>query len=237
MGLTRLALAYARRRPLATALVVLLLAAGTAVVALTLLVARELEGRLTRDAAGIDLVVGAKGSPLQLVLAGVFHVDVPPGNIPLASVAELRANPMIAQAIPLALGDSFRGFRIVGTEPALVEHYGGRLAAGALWTAADGSGAGQRGRACCETRRRGLVRGFARARRGRRRARRRALSRDRRARADGHRAGPHGAHLGRERLGRARRASRRGGDGGRARARGRPRRARARTPPGGMPAR
>ena len=133
MGLTRLALAYARRRPLATALVVLLLAAGTAVVALTLLVARELEGRLTRDAAGIDLVVGAKGSPLQLVLAGVFHVDVPPGNIPLASVAELRANPMIAQAMPLALGDSFRGFRIVGTEPALVDHYGGRLTAGALW--------------------------------------------------------------------------------------------------------
>jgi putative ABC transport system permease protein len=134
MGLTRLALAYARRRPLATALVVLLLAAGTAVVALTLLVARELEARLTRDAAGIDLVVGAKGSPLQLVLAGVFHVDVPPGNIPLAAVAALRADPMIAQAIPLALGDSFRGFRIVGTDPALVEHYGGRLAAGALWT-------------------------------------------------------------------------------------------------------
>ena len=88
-------------------------------------VARELEDRLTRDAAGIDLVVGAKGSPLQLVLAGVYHVDVPPGNIPLAAVAELRANPLIAQAIPLALGDSFRGFRIVGTEPALVEHYGG----------------------------------------------------------------------------------------------------------------
>jgi putative ABC transport system permease protein len=134
MGLTRVALAYASRRPLATALVVLLLAAGTAVVSLTLLVARELEARLARDAAGIDLVVGAKGSPLQLVLAGVFHVDVPPGNIPFESVAELRANPMIAQAIPLALGDSFRGYRIVGTEPALIEHYGGRVEAGALWT-------------------------------------------------------------------------------------------------------
>jgi len=133
MGLTRLALAYARRRPLATALVVLLLAAGTAVVALTLLIARELESRLTRDAAGIDLVVGAKGSPLQLVLAGVFHVDVPPGNIPLSSVAQLRANPMIAQAIPLALGDSFRGFRLVGTEHALVAHYGASLASGAVW--------------------------------------------------------------------------------------------------------
>jgi putative ABC transport system permease protein len=135
MGPTGLALAYARRRPLATLLVVLLAAVGTAMVVLTLAVARELEQRLERDSAGIDLVVGAKGSPLQLVLAGVYHVDVPPGNIPLAAVAELRANPMIASAIPLALGDSFRGYRIVGTEPALVEHYGATLAQGALWRA------------------------------------------------------------------------------------------------------
>lgn len=134
MGPTRLALAYARRRPLATVLVIALAALGTAIVVLTLAVSRELEERLTRDSAGIDLVVGAKGSPLQLVLAGVFHVDVPPGNIPLAAVDELRAHPMIAQAIPLALGDSFRGFRIVGTEPALIAHYGGRLALGATWT-------------------------------------------------------------------------------------------------------
>ena len=125
MSLFRLALAYARRRPLSTLLVVVLLAIGVATVTLTLLLAHELEDRLARDAAGIDLVVGAKGSPLQLVLAGVYHVDVPPGNIPLAAIAALRANPLIAQAIPLALGDSFRGFRIVGTEPALVEHYGG----------------------------------------------------------------------------------------------------------------
>jgi putative ABC transport system permease protein len=133
MTLFRLAMAYARRRPLSTLLVVVLLAIGVATVTLTLLLTHELEDRLTRDAAGIDLVVGAKGSPLQLVLAGVYHVDVPPGNIPLAAIAALRANPLIAQAIPLALGDSFRGFRIVGTEPALIEHYGGVLRAGELW--------------------------------------------------------------------------------------------------------
>ncbi len=133
MGVTGLALAYARRRPLSTLLVVLLLAAGTAVVAMTLIVSRELESRLTRDAQGIDLVVGAKGSPLQLVLAGVYHVDVPPGNIPLDAVTELRANPLVASAIPLALGDSFRGYRIVGTEPSLIEHYRGTLAGGSLW--------------------------------------------------------------------------------------------------------
>lgn len=133
MSVTGLAFAYARRRPLATLLVVLLLAVGTAVVALTLLVTRELESHLYRDAEGIDLVVGAKGSPLQLVLAGVYHVDVPPGNIPLAAVGELRANPLIASAIPLALGDSFRGYRIVGTEAALIDQYRGRLAQGARW--------------------------------------------------------------------------------------------------------
>ena len=134
MNLLRLALAYARRRPLSTLLVVVMLALGVATVALTLLIARELEARLTRDAEGIDLVVGAKGSPLQIVLAGVYHADVPPGNIPLSAIATLRRNPLVAQVIPLSLGDSFRGFRIVGTEPELVAHYGGVLEAGELWS-------------------------------------------------------------------------------------------------------
>ena len=133
MTLSGLAFAYARRRPLATTLVVALAAIGIAIATLTLIVSSEIEGRLARDARGIDLVVGAKGSPLQLVLAGVYHADVPPGNIPYASLAALRANPKIASAIPLAMGDSFRGFRIVGTEHALVEHYGATLASGAMF--------------------------------------------------------------------------------------------------------
>jgi putative ABC transport system permease protein len=134
MSLLRLAWAYARRRPLATLLVVIMLALGVATIALTLLITRELEARLTRDAAGIDLVVGAKGSPLQIVLAGVYHADVPPGNIPLAAIETLRRNPLVAQVIPLALGDSFHGTRIVGTEPELVAHYGGTLERGELWS-------------------------------------------------------------------------------------------------------
>ena len=111
-----------------------MLALGVATVVATLLIARELETRLARDAQGIDLVVGAKGSSLQIVLAGVYHADVPPGNIPVSAVAALRRNPLVAQAIPLALGDSFKGFRIVGTEPELVAHYGGALEAGELWS-------------------------------------------------------------------------------------------------------
>jgi len=135
MTLSALAFAYARRRPLATILVVVLAALGVGIAVLTLILSGELDTRMRRDAEGVDLVVGAKGSPLQLVLAGVYHADVPPGNIPYAALAALRANPQVASAIPLALGDSVAGFRIVGTEPALVQHYGASLAQGTMFGA------------------------------------------------------------------------------------------------------
>ena len=135
MTLGGLAFAYARRRPLATILVVVLAALGVAIAVLTLILSSELDMRMRRDAEGIDLVVGAKGSPLQLVLAGVYHADVPPGNIPYGALEALRRNPRVASAIPLALGDSVDGFRIVGTEPALVEHYGATLARGTMFDA------------------------------------------------------------------------------------------------------
>ena len=70
---------------------------------------------------------------MQIVLAGVYHADVPPGNIPLAAVESLRGNPLIAQVIPLSLGDSFQGYRIVGTEPEFITHYDGVLAQGEVW--------------------------------------------------------------------------------------------------------
>jgi putative ABC transport system permease protein len=135
MSTTRLLWAYLSVRPLTTLLTVLLVALGVATTTIVTLVTNQAEERLVRDAAGIDLVVGAKGSPLQLVLAGVYHLDVPPGNVPVAALAELRANRLVAQAIPLSLGDSFRGFRIVGTEPAFLELHGARLARGEAFAA------------------------------------------------------------------------------------------------------
>jgi putative ABC transport system permease protein len=133
MTLSGLAFAYARRRPLATLLVVVLAALGVAIAVLTLILSNELESRMRRDAEGIDLVVGAKGSPMQLVLAGVYHADIPPGNIPYSALERLRANPRVGAAIPLALGDSVAGFRIVGTEATLAAHYGAVLSAGAMF--------------------------------------------------------------------------------------------------------
>lgn len=133
MRILRLALAYLASRPLLTALHVAMLALGVATIAFLLLVTGQAEERLARDAKPVDLVVGAKGSPLQLILSTVFHADVPTGNIDLAQAQAVARNPLVASAIALALGDSYRGHRIVGTEPAFLDLYGARLAAGAIF--------------------------------------------------------------------------------------------------------
>jgi putative ABC transport system permease protein len=133
MNLWRLSAAYIRTRPLNAVLNVLLLALGVATIVVLLLFTRQLEQRLERDAAGIDLVVGAKGSPLQLILSSVYHVDVPTGNIPLQDAEKLSRDPLIKTVVPLALGDSYSGFRIVGTQHSYIALYQGAIDQGALW--------------------------------------------------------------------------------------------------------
>jgi putative ABC transport system permease protein len=126
----RLALAYMRDRPLGVALNALLLGIAVATLVLLLQFAEQAGERFERDARGIDLVVGAKGSPLQLVLSSVYHIDVPTGNIPLGELERLRGDPGVAQVVPLALGDNFQGFRIVGSDDRLLPLYGARVAQG-----------------------------------------------------------------------------------------------------------
>jgi putative ABC transport system permease protein len=133
VNLARLSLAYLGAKPLNTALNLVLLALGVGTIAFVLLATHQVEERMGRDARGIDLVAGAKGSPMQLILSAVFHLDAPTGNIPLAAAKQLAQNRAVRKAIPLALGDSFRGLRIVGTTHDYVAHYGGEPAAGRLW--------------------------------------------------------------------------------------------------------
>jgi putative ABC transport system permease protein len=134
MNVLGLSWRYLWSRPLATALNLLLLTLGLAAMAFVLIARDQVDRAFERDLQGIDAVVGAKGSPMQLILAGVFHLDVPPGNIALDDMKQLQTHPQVAQVIPLSLGDNLRGFRIVGTTQDYPAHYGATLAQGALWT-------------------------------------------------------------------------------------------------------
>ena len=125
---------YLWSRPLAASLNLLLLTLGLAAITFVMLASHQVTRAFERDLAGIDVVVGAKGSPMQLILSGVFHIDAPTGNVPLAAVKELQANPQVAKLIPISLGDNFRGFRIVGTSFDYPKLYGAVLADGVLWT-------------------------------------------------------------------------------------------------------
>lgn len=68
-------------------------------------------------ASDFDAVLGARGSQLQLVLNTVFHLETSPGNIPWSMYEAVRKDDRVALAVPYAVGDNFRGFRIVGTTP------------------------------------------------------------------------------------------------------------------------
>ena len=132
----RLAVANLGLSPLTSAVNVLLMALGTASIVLLLLAGSQLSETMSRDARGIDLVLGSTGSPVQLVLSAVYHADVPPGNIRLEEAERWADDPRIETAIPLSLGDSYRGYRIVGTTTEYAELYGAGLATGRFWDVA-----------------------------------------------------------------------------------------------------
>lgn len=122
-----------RARPLSTFMSLLLLTMGVSIISMLLLLNQQLTQNFNQNIKGIDLVVGAKGSPLQLILASVYHIDNPTGNVPLQEAKELASNPLIERAIMMAYGDSYQGYRILGTEHSYAAHYEAEIAAGRLW--------------------------------------------------------------------------------------------------------
>lgn len=113
-------------------LAVTLTALSIALAVAILLIAEGLHGGLVRAAEPFPMLMGAKGSPNQLVLNGVFLQDQPIGNIGYSEVEKLRADNKVERAVPLAFGDSYGGYRIVGTEPEIFET-GGIASKGKPW--------------------------------------------------------------------------------------------------------
>ncbi|WP_343700706.1 FtsX-like permease family protein [Chitinophaga sp.] len=129
----RIAFKNLLHKPLYAGLCWLLLACSTAVLLLLVALNRQAKEQLEKQIAGVDMVLGAKGSPLQLILSSVYNLDAPTGNIYLRDAQRFMQHPLVEYAIPVSLGDSYRGYRIIGTTHAYLDKYKLKPAAGTVF--------------------------------------------------------------------------------------------------------
>ncbi|MEA2813656.1 MAG: putative transport system permease protein [Rhodospirillaceae bacterium] len=134
MSFVALAFAYLRRRWGQALLSIFVGALGIAAVATAIVGFDALPQAARRAWGGIDLVVGPKGSALDLVLCCALHVSEPRGLVPMKAAMTAVGNPMIRAAAPIALGDNVDGWRIMGSTPAILNVYRARIASGQMWT-------------------------------------------------------------------------------------------------------
>ncbi|MBO0932896.1 ABC transporter permease [Fibrella aquatilis] len=135
MTLANISWSNLKDKPLSSFLSGLLMTLGIAIISLLLLLNKQLQDQFSRNIRGVDMVIGAKGSPLQLILSSIYQIDSPVGNIPLAEAQRLTRNPLIKSAIPMAMGDSYRSFRIVGTNQKYLDQFGATVAQGKPFSA------------------------------------------------------------------------------------------------------
>ena len=102
---------------------ILLIALGIGLISFVLLSKKDLVEKFEKNIKGVDLVVGAKGSPLQLILSTVFHIDDPTGNIDYDDYLKLKKNKLVKGITPLSIGDNYRGKRIIGTDKSFLDLY------------------------------------------------------------------------------------------------------------------
>ena len=122
-----------RMKPLSTIMTLILFGAGISIMVVMQLMSSQLDEQYKKNLADIDFVVGAKGSKLQLILSSIYHVDVPNGNISLRQTQYVKRSPHVRMTIPLAMGDNYQTYRIVGTEHSYPNMYKAKLQKGKLW--------------------------------------------------------------------------------------------------------
>ena len=125
MNIFKLSIKNIFNKPLSSAISLALLILGIGIISLLLQLNYLIKDQMDNNLKGIDMVVGAKGSPLQLILSSVYHIDSPTGNISLEDAEKISSNRMVGSSIKLLYGDNYKGFRIVGTEKKFIELYDG----------------------------------------------------------------------------------------------------------------
>jgi putative ABC transport system permease protein len=120
-------------KPLSSSISLALLILGVGIISLLLQLNTLIKDQMDNNLRGIDMVVGAKGSPLQLILSSVYHIDSPTGNISLEEAENISKNRMVGSSIKILYGDNYKGFRIVGAEKKFIELYKGVIKEGKDW--------------------------------------------------------------------------------------------------------
>jgi len=135
MNLLQLSWKNLTYKPLSMMLSIVLFALGVGLISLLFVLEKQLQDNFEKNLAGIDLVIGAKGSPLQMILSSMYHIDAPTGNLSLQEARPFLnpKHPLIDQAIPLSMGDNYRGYRIVGTVPEFLDLYEAEISQGKVW--------------------------------------------------------------------------------------------------------
>jgi putative ABC transport system permease protein len=112
-----------RHRKFTVSLTVISLALGVALLLGVERMRREARSGFTNTIAGTDLIVGARTGQVSLLLSSVFRIGNPSQNISWETYQKIAKNPQVAWTIPISLGDSHRGYRVLGTSEAYFEHY------------------------------------------------------------------------------------------------------------------
>ena len=122
-------------KPLQTFLTVLILSLSIGLLLGVKQLNKVFESQLEQSLNGIDMVVGAKGSPLQLVLSAVLHIDNPTGNISYTEAQKIAKGKYIEEAIPISIGDNYKGYKLVGTTTSFIDLHKTSLDNGSLFKA------------------------------------------------------------------------------------------------------
>lgn len=109
-----------RQHALSTVVTAASIALASGLLLTVWMVKKESQAAFTQTATSFDAVLGARGSKLQLVLNAIFHLEASPGNIAWADYEAIRRHPLVKAAVPIAVGDNYRGYRLVGTLPDLL---------------------------------------------------------------------------------------------------------------------
>lgn len=119
MNLATIAWKNVRQRALASSLTAISVALGVMLMVMVLVIYGILQNTFNQQSINYDLIVGPKGSPLQLVLSTVYHISPPIENLPYRYYEQLKKDPRVSAAIPVAMGDVTEqgNFPIVGTIP------------------------------------------------------------------------------------------------------------------------